>query len=72
MINNCNFKGDIISDVSNKDVSSRDENEPVALKFDSYSTVSGRLKIQGNTILQSTSSTRIKLPNVTIDRQIIC
>lgn len=65
----CDLQGDIISDTSNKDVSSKDRQEPVALKFDDSTKVSGKVRILGNTILRpDSSSSSITLPRVLVER----
>ncbi len=69
VFDNCDLKGDIISDASNKDVSSRYKDDPVALKFYSDTSLKGSVIVRGNTIIEPYSSgNSITLKKVVVDR----
>lgn len=68
---NCDIDGDIISNPSNKDVSSSRQDDPVALKFDDDCSIGGTIRILGNTKIEPySSSDKITIPKVTVEKEL--
>ena len=71
VFDNCYIKGDIVSDVSDKDVSSSRQDDPVSLKFYKNTTVDGKVRIYGNTILEPYHSNEsFYLDRVNVERSL--
>lgn len=63
---NCKIKGSIISDADNR--KGGDSDEAVALKFNGSTTVGGKIRVRGNTIIDSDNTNNYTIDNVQIER----